>query len=289
VSTGAGRGSRGITSARTGASGSHTPPAGAPKVPGRDIWHLREEQTAAAARRWPTQPRAQLATAEAKRREQCAVLLDAPTRGRRRGDDQDRHDGRGPAAELPRHERRNSDLDVETSEQRLKVPQDRLDLDDEQHVRRGVVGQEIDPPTVAVPVEADLGSNQPAPRLEASLPVLLNECVTGVYEQPRIGCAAGYVDPDACAKSLDEVAHDVDLEASDPARLELDERRSRPAGAFAEVDLPPTSAVPQRAHWAPDLLISHRADDRESPITGPLAPAYRAAPICRDATKRFAT
>src|SRR5688572_30089429 len=81
-------------------------------------------------------------------------------------DDRRDHVARLPA-HLPREEGNDSGLDVQAAEQLLGIYEHGLDFDDEQNALDRVVGEKIDPPTIAVPIEAHLASHAPPVLLQA--------------------------------------------------------------------------------------------------------------------------
>ena len=86
----------------------------------------------------------------------------------------DHEDRRNHVARLPAHRSRDegndSSLDVETAEQSLGVHEHGLDFDNEHDALDRVVGEKIDPPTIAVPIKAHLASDDPSVLLQAIRP-----------------------------------------------------------------------------------------------------------------------
>jgi hypothetical protein len=163
-------------------------------------------------------------------------------------------------------------LDVEQTEQRLQVPQNRLDFDDEQRAAGRVECQQVDPAALAVPAEADLRADDPAPSLQAPLPVLLQKSVAGVDQQPRIRRSSQNVNHQPGAHRLEKVSDDVDLQATYASRLEIHERRTRSPCPRADISLAPSTPMPQTPRGPADLFVPHDASVADHRLPA----AYRA-------------
>lgn len=110
-------------------------------------------------------------------------------------DDQALDDTRWRPAEAPCDLSGEADLDVERTEQTLQIGDPRLDLDDQDAARRRVEREQIDPPAVAIDVEAHLGMDEPAIALEPSFPLLGQRRVIRVEQAVELGAMPAEIEP----------------------------------------------------------------------------------------------
>lgn len=92
--------------------------------------------------------------------------------------------------------RSNPTLHVKPAEHLLSVRQPRLDLNDEQNPRHGVKGKHVDPPSIAVDVEAHLGLCHPAgisedPDQPVLEPRVLYIGLRALTVDPHLDCQVG--------------------------------------------------------------------------------------------------
>jgi hypothetical protein len=98
----------------------------------------------------------------------------------------------------------NTRLDVQRSEKLLDVDQPRLDLDNERDPELGMEGEQIDPPALAIVVEARLRDNQPTQSLKRLLDRVLEHRMAGIQEAVQLRAAPTNVPP----KSTTACKHD---------------------------------------------------------------------------------
>jgi hypothetical protein len=153
-------------------------------------------------------------------------------------------------------------LDVQATKELLHVDEDRLDLDDQEKAGWRVERQEIDPPALAIPIEAQFRSYQPSEAVQQLDQRLPTACMVGV-EQPReILPSAPDVPGQRNAQSGRNAAHRPDAEARGMPALYLADRRSRHACTMSEIQLPPAPSMTQGSNGAPKRGIIHRSEAR---------------------------
>lgn len=218
------------------------------------------------------QPRDGRSATHVEGREERYVLRQpSPDRRARRQHDHRERDPWLPP-ELARAPRREAHLHVEPAEQGLKIPEDGLDLDDQQDSAQRVIGKQVDSAALTVAIEALPRPGPTTPGAPTSTSIGPGERVTGVDQRPGISHAAAERDDDPSSERIGNVAHHVELEAPHPPGLEIDDCRSRAACTRAQVCLAPAAPMSQHPNGSPDFLVAH---DRLSIAQRCLSAAYR--------------
>lgn len=176
---------------------------------------------------------------------------DEAPRGSRVADDERRHDGRDVCpAEIAGDLAGEPRLDVEAADRLLEVAECRLDLDYEQDVERGMKGEDVDPAAVAVLIEADLNSNQPAKARQELRDFLLDCSVCGIDELVESLALPSDLDMKRRPECPDDAIQALQGHAIHPPTLDARHHLAGDASAVAENVLAPPPEETQRAYGA---------------------------------------
>jgi hypothetical protein len=192
--------------------------------------------------------------------EQRNVIGNATPGGAALGDDQARNDvRRAPAAALRKHHG-DSQLYVAPAEQIADVPQAGLDLGDVEDCGRRMERQQVDPPAVAVVVEARFGPDLPRCGRLAARPRVLKSGMVGIEEPVEVAMTAPQrLEREARIERPEQCAHRRDRIPIHPAELHVRYRRHAHAGAVSEVALAPPASESKGADRSTDAPILHRS------------------------------
>ena len=153
-----------------------------------------------------------------------------------------------PAA--PDHVARESGFAIQTVKGRLRVRDDRLDLDDEQGAEQWMEGEDVDRPALAPDRERDLDLNNPTKAPKESHEGIDQGRMRLVHQSVEALASPSKVEVDVRAKSsrrLDERAHRDTIEL---APIDRSDQGTREAGTDGHVPLAALESDPQRAELA---------------------------------------
>lgn len=136
------------------------------------------------------------------------------------GEDDGRQDGAHVPAELLRDVTSEPSLRVDRPEERLHIDEIRLQLDDQEHARCGVPGEEIDPTALAVSAVADLDPNEPNPPLEPALDQRAERRVRGIQQAIELRSIPEDAQVQPTAEAREDGFQCFDAKASGAATLE---------------------------------------------------------------------
>jgi hypothetical protein len=140
---------------------------------------------------------------------------------------------------------RQADLDVQTAQQRLHVGDHGLDLDREQCPGCRVVCKKVNPPAITEVVEADLGSNLPAVRLQVAAAGFRDCCVIAVAKTGELGSTPAGIPAESQVQRVGNASNPAQGDAIGVTALEQTNGAGSHLGTLGKVGLPPTSSVAQ--------------------------------------------
>jgi len=190
-------------------------------------------------------------------REEGRQGVDVPAGGRSVADDQRGYRDTGPPAEVARGMRRDSSLDIQATEQRLGIHDGGLDLDHEQHSVHRVICQQIDPPSIAVSVEADFAAHDPAEFLELLCPERRQRGMIGVEQSIDLLALPSQVPIEMKIKRSCDRARGPNAQATGVATLQRRAHRSAHARSRGQVNEAPSAPMASRPHGKSQSPIIH--------------------------------
>jgi len=226
------------------------------------MWHLDEQQHPFGSAVRNSEPCLGGSAAKLEPGEQVSVSVDtAPIRAAGSHDQNGYRHGSSPT-QRPCDANGEPTFDVKQTERILYVGDDGLDLDDRERSGRGMPGEDVDPPAVAIAVEAHFRLGQPAAVAQSAQHHARNSRVVRVAQAGKLGATIAGVPAKSHAECCGDLPDRANRHALDLATLDASDQAGADPSTPRQVHLLPAAPVPQRSDRPAELDVLHGPSSR---------------------------